>query len=393
LFRDWKIESKHDGGSVAAKPGTGRLRNAADPQDRSQSGFRRVWTPRHKWIAAAVALAILSGIFLWRSIAEAGMAHEPWFSGYADVTVDPPFDFSSSELPGAGNVTLAFVVADSSEPCAPRWGSAYSLDAAREALNLEQRISDLKSNGGNIAVSFGGAVNTELAVACQNPDALLAAYRSVVNRYSPSTIDFDIEGDALMNAPAGQRRAEAVATLQREKEGWGGGLDVWLTLPASPRGLTDDGVAAVDQMLTAGVRLAGVNIMTMNYGSSRGPSQSMLEAATAAAGATHDQLSISYQRAGINLGAQEIWTRMGLTPMIGMNDLPGEVFGLDAAQGLNAFALEKGIQRVSMWSLNRDTQCLTASSGGPASHVCSGVQQDAGQFARLLSAGLEGRLD
>ncbi|WP_261619499.1 chitinase [Pseudarthrobacter equi] len=320
------------------------------------------------------------------------MAHEPWFSGYADVTVDPPYEFSSPLVTEAKNVTLAFVVADSSQPCAPSWGNAYSLDEAEEALNLEQRISGLKSNGGSIAVSFGGAINTELAVACQDPVDLLAAYRSVVNRYSPSTIDFDIEGDALLNAPAGERRAEAVAALQQEKEGWGGRLDVWLTLPASPRGLTDDGVAAVDQMLAAGVRLAGVNIMTMNYGSSRSPSQSMLEAAVAAAEATHDQLSISYQRVGINLSGQEIWARMGLTPMIGTNDLPGEIFGLDAARGLNAFAVEKGIQRISMWSLNRDTQCEVESAKGEASHICSGVQQEPGQFTRLLAAGLEGRL-
>lgn len=320
------------------------------------------------------------------------MAHEPWFSGYADVTVDPPYEFSGPPGPEAKNVTLAFVVAGSSQPCAPSWGNAYSMDAAKDALNLELRISALKSAGGSIAVSFGGSINTELAVACQDPDELLAAYRSVVNRYNPSTIDFDIEGDALLNAPAGERRAKAAAALQREKEGWGGRLDVWLTLPASPRGLTDDGVAAVDQMLAAGVRLAGVNIMTMNYGSSRSPSQNMLEAAISAAGSTHDQLSISYQRAGINLSGPEIWARMGLTPMIGTNDLPGEVFGLDAARGLNAFALEKGIQRVSMWSLNRDTQCTAEIVEGPASHVCSGIQQETGQFAGILAAGFEGRL-
>jgi chitinase len=323
---------------------------------------------------------------------EAGMAQEPWFSGYADVTVDPPYDFGGTALPEPRNVTLAFVVADASDPCRPTWGSAYSLDAAKDALNLEQRISALKSKGGAIAVSFGGSVNTELAVACQNPDGLLSAYRSVVDRYAPSTIDFDIEGDALLNAPAGERRAAAVAALQKEKEAWGGRLDVWLTLPASPRGLTDDGVASVDQMLAAGVRLAGVNIMTMNYGSSRPASQSMLDAAVAAAGAAHDQISISYQRMGTNLGSAEIWARMGLTPMIGANDLPGEVFSLDDARGLNAFAVEKGVQRVSMWSLNRDVQCSAASPAGQASHVCSGVEQDAGQFAGLLAAGFGGRL-
>ncbi|MDQ1054337.1 chitinase [Arthrobacter sp. SORGH_AS 212] len=397
-FRRVDRNSDQHGGNVAAKPGTGQVSRAAASPAPSRaerlhlpSGNRSSST-RLAVVAAAVTLALVGGLFLWRFIAEAGMAQQPWFSGYADVTVDPPYDLAGPGLPESRNVTLAFVVADSSQPCAPSWGNAYSLDAARDALNLEQRISALKSSGGAIAVSFGGSVNTELAVACQDPAQLQAAYRSVVERYSPSTIDFDIEGDALLNGPAGERRAEAVAALQKEKDGWGGGLDVWLTLPASPRGLTDDGIAVVDQMLAAGVDLAGVNIMTMNYGSSRGPSQSMLDAAVAAADSTHDQLSISYQRVGTNLSSQEIWSKMGLTPMIGVNDLPDEVFGLDAASGLNSFAVQKGIQRVSMWSLNRDRECAAAAADGQASHVCSGVQQEPGEFARVLAGGFEGRL-
>ena len=139
---------------------------------------------------------------------------------------------------------------------------------------------------------------------------------------------------------------------------------MWLTLPASPRGLTDAGIAAVEQMLQAGVQLTGVNIMTMNYGASRSSSLDMLEAAKAAAGATHDQLGIVYQRAGINLSREQVWKKIGLTPMIGRNDLPGEIFQLDAARGLRDYAVELGVQRLSMWSLNRDAPCPSAEQGG-----------------------------
>ncbi len=41
---------------------------------------------------------------------------------------------------------------------------------------------------------------------------------------------------------------------------------MWLTLPVSPNGLTADGLRVVDQMLSAGVDLAGVNGMTMDFG-------------------------------------------------------------------------------------------------------------------------------
>jgi chitinase len=132
--------------------------------------------------------------------------------------------------------------------------------------------------------------------------------------------------------------------------------------------------------------------MTMNYGASRDVSQSMLDAAKSAADAAHDQLSILYQRAGTNLSREQVWKKLGLTPMIGRNDLPGEVFGLDAAEGLKDYALELGIQRLSMWSLNRDAPCASGAQAQEASFTCSGVDQDSIRFSDLLGSGLPGRM-
>ncbi|MET3811723.1 chitinase [Arthrobacter sp. UYEF3] len=312
-----------------------------------------------------------------------------WFAGYADVTISPAYAFETAKLK---DVMMAFIVASPGEPCAPSWGTRYSLDAADQALNLDNRIQSLKSRGGRVAISFGGSLNLELANSCRDESALKSAYRQVVGRYDPVALDFDIEGDNLLDAAAGERRANVIRELQLERGSHDGELEVWLTLPASPRGLTDGGVTAVDQMLAAGVQLAGVNVMTMNYGESRQPSQSMLEASTSAATAVHDQLSIVYQRAGINLSSEELWAKLGLTPMIGQNDLPGEVFDLAATQKLRDFALGKGVQRLSMWSLNRDLQCPDGAGPETASHVCSGVNQGSGQFSEILGGGLKGRM-
>jgi chitinase len=316
----------------------------------------------------------------------------PWFSGYVDVTVVPQYPFDATLGQGTKNVTLAFVVAGAGQPCTPSWGSTYSLDAAKTSLKLEESIAKLRSNGGAIAVSFGGSVNSELANSCQNAADLERAYRAVLDRYNPATIDFDIEGINLTDGAAWQRRAAAIAALQKERSREGHVLSVWLTLPVSPQGLTDAGTSAVDQMLAAGVQLSGVNIMTMNYGSSRSASQSMLDAATSAAQSTHEQLSIIYQRAGMTLDGEQIWRKIGLTPMIGRNDLPGEVFDLDAARGLNSFAVSKGVSRMSMWSLNRDMPCPQDAPEDPASHVCSGINQGSQRFSDLLSAGFQGKL-
>jgi chitinase len=354
---------------------------------------RRLSTFAQACIAAALVVVGIGGFLVWRLTSDAnGAPGPPWFSGYVDVTVVPQYPFEAPTGEGTENVTLAFVVAMAGQPCTPSWGSTYSLDDAKSSLKLEDRIAKLRANGGAFAVSFGGSVNSELANSCQNAADLDRAYRAVLERYNPETIDFDVEGDNLADSAAWQRRAAAIASLQTERSEEGHPLSIWLTLPVTPQGLTDAGTSAVDQMLAAGVQLAGVNIMTMNYGSSRSGSQSMLDAGTSAARATHDQLSIIYQRAGMALNSEQTWRKMGLTPMIGRNDLPGEIFDLDAARGLNAFAISKGVQRVSMWSLNRDVPCPQDTPGDPASHVCSGIDQGTQRFSDVLSKGFHAKL-
>jgi chitinase len=343
-------------------------------------------------IAVATILASVIFFWAWRSGLATGAAQATWFAGYVDVTVSPPYAFEEAATPGTRDVVLAFLVASPQDLCVAIWGAAYGLDEANTALGLERRISGLRSSGGSAAVSFGGARNSELATTCQDEGKLRTAYRDVVERYEPAFIDFDLEGADLLDQAGAERRAKAVAWLQGDRNSSGKVLAVWLTRPASPRGLTDAGIAAVEQMLQAGVDLAGVNIMTMNYGASRSSSQGMLDAAKAAAAATHDQLGIVYQRTGTNLSREQLWKKIGLTPMIGRNDLPGEVFELDAARDLKDYAVELGIQRLSMWSLNRDATCPSSEEGPTASFTCSGVDQGSSRFSDLLGSGLPGRM-
>ena len=142
-------------------------------------------------------------------------------------------------------------------------------------------------------------------------------------------------------------------------------------------------------MITAGVDLAGVNAMTMDYGGSMLPGRSMYENAVSAAEATHRQLTGLYRAAGSELGSETVWRKVGLTPMIGQNDVAGEIFTLKDAQELSAYASAQGIGRLSMWSLNRDRTCsqnfpdVTKVSDG-----CSGVDQGSSSFATILGAGV-----
>ncbi len=312
------------------------------------------------------------------------------FAAYVDVTATPTFSFGTPTGPAQSNVILSFVVADPTSGCTPMWGGAYTLDTASSDLELDRRISQLRSTGGVARVSFGGQRGTELAAACTDPVSLQDAYQSVVDRYTLTSIDLDLEGASLADTAAGARRAVALRSVQHNVRAAGRHLAVWLTLPVSPSGLTTDGVAVVDQMLASGVDLAGVNGMTMDFGTGVSPSAPMSDAVLQASTALHAQVRTAYARAGATLDDAHTWAKVGITPMIGQNDVPDEVFTIDDAATVNAFARNHGVGQVSMWSLNRDSTC-----GSPLPKIltvvqtsCSGVDQGSASFADVLATDL-----
>jgi chitinase len=158
-------------------------------------------------------------------------------------------------------------------------------------------------------------------------------------------------------------------------------------------GLTDDGVALVRSTIAGGVTIAGVNAMTMDFGTAEHPTTDMLAAATSALEATAKQIAEIYRANGVTLDDAQTWALVGATPMIGQNDVDGEVFTLDDAKGLTEFATTKGLGRVSLWSLNRDAPCDGAFADvAVLSNTCSGQVQEALAFANVFTS-LTGRAD
>ncbi|UFS57837.1 chitinase [Subtercola endophyticus] len=317
----------------------------------------------------------------------------PFFAGYVDTTLTPQYAFEDPANASQKNVVLSFVVAGAATECTPSWGGAYTLDAASQSIDLDRRIARLRQVGGDPIVSFGGAINTDLATACTSVGDLSAAYQTVVDRYQLSTIDLDVEGVGLTDAAVGERRAEAIAALQAERRKAGKDLAVWLTLPVMPTGLTADGTRQIAQFLAAGVDLTGVNIMTMDYGIDL-KGESMGQAAIDALNATHDQLATAYNASGTQQTDATLWAKLGATPMIGQNDVAGEVFSLDDASQLNAFAQQKQLGRLSEWSLNRDQSCSpNYIDVTTVSNLCSGVDQGDKTFAEVLAGGFDASSD
>ncbi len=307
---------------------------------------------------------------------------QKWFGGYVDVTLEPEAALASQPQSGKALAVMAFITSGRTEPCEPMWGGTYSLDQAGAKLGLDRQVEGFRDSGHDVAVSFGGQQGLELAAACSDTESLQKAYSSVITRYDLNVIDLDVEGIGASEVAVAERRAAVIMKIQADRPS-GNPLQVWLTLPVSRNGLTPAAALSVRTMLEAGVSVAGINLMVMNFGPLPA-GVSMLDASTAAAERTHNALQEVYSKAGRSEGPADLWNRIGLTPMIGVNDVEANVFTLEDARALNAYALSKGIGRLSMWSYNRDVACSSPEIG--VSHSCSGIAQERGDYAKLLGA-------
>jgi cellulose synthase/poly-beta-1,6-N-acetylglucosamine synthase-like glycosyltransferase/chitodextrinase len=342
----------------------------------------------------ALAACLVAGIgyagylgWKYRTVTAPVAGAQTWFAPYVDVTLPPTYQFQDASANPARQTVLGFVVADPGAPCTPSWGATYTLSQANQVLTLGSRVAQLQQEGAQLMASFGGQKHASLDVACTSVPRLTAAYQSVINAYHLNTIDLDIEGAALNSFPAAQRRADAIAALEQAAKARHRRLHVWLTLPVEPSGLQDNARAVIEAMLRARVAITGVNVMAMDFTQAPSGSGSLLPEVESALDATHSQMLTLLARYGLRLRSAQVWQRIGVTVMIGQNDVQGERFTVADAQGLTSFASHHQLGRVSMWSLNRDAPCGSAfPQTGVLSNTCSGTTETSLQFSRLFSA-------
>jgi hypothetical protein len=304
---------------------------------------------------------------------------EQCFAPYVDMTLYPVPDLDGlARQYGVGLLTLAFLQATPTGE--PAWAGLPALSLTSQdtqALAIRNEISQLRAAGGDVMVSLGGANGLSLAqsfsAAGRSAAALASSYSQVIDSLGLNRIDFDIEGAALADRNANQLHSAALKLVQQTHPG----TEVWITLPVLPQGLTSDGIAVIRQMLDAGVKLDGVNLMAMDYGDSAAPPslRSMGQYAIDAANASFRQLSDLFGSHGESFG----WNQLGLTPMIGVNDVTTELFSTDDAALVEDFARQKGLGLLSMWSLGRDRP-------GPIGRVeatHSGTSAASGSYATI----------
>ncbi|MCX5140419.1 MULTISPECIES: cellulose binding domain-containing protein [unclassified Streptomyces] len=298
-----------------------------------------------------------------------GTASGAGFAPYVDTSLYPAFDLvDTATKTGVKQFNLAFITSGGS--CAPLWGGVTGLGDDHVA----SQIGALRAAGGDVRVSFGGASGSELALNCASADELAAAYGKVVDTYKLTKVDFDIEGGALPDTAANSRRSQAIAKLQKSHPG----LDVSFTLPVMPEGLTQPGVDLIADAKKNGVDVGAVNVMAMDYGASY--SGDMGTYAIQAATATQAQI-----KGVLGLSDADAWQAVAVTPMIGVNDVSTEIFKVEDATQLVAFAKEKGLGWLAMWSGTRDKEC--AGGAKPSADAsCSSIAQEPLAFTKAFGA-------
>jgi hypothetical protein len=151
-----------------------------------------------------------------------------------------------------------------------------------------------------------------------------------------------------------------------------------------PTGLTPDGTYLLQSAVQRGVNVDVVNVMAMDYGDSAAPNPQgrMGDYAIQAATSLFNQLKTVYGSAKTDA---QLWAMVGITPMIGLNDVTTEVFDQQEAREVLAFAEQHGIGRLSFWSLNRDKQ----NSAGRLNYVdlmSSSILQSPFEFSQIFGA-------
>ena len=301
------------------------------------------------------------------------------FAPYIDISLTYPGGIASVPTrAGVRAITMAFLVEEGG--CNAGWaglGGTLPSDNFPDGTTVAGLISQWQGQGIQVIPSFGGADGIDPAGLCSSPAALQAVYQQVISRYHVKALDFDIEGPAVDNTAANTQRDLALKGLRAANPG----LVISYTLPVEPNfatapgGLVASGVALLNTAHKDGFSPSVINVMTMDYGGfADGLSLNEGSNATSAAAATHGQIV-----------AAGLGSSVGITPMIGVNDDPAEVFNMGDANTVVNFAKGNGfVSRIAMWSLGRDNGgCAGQRSASP---ICSGLSQGAFAFSRTFAS-------
>ena len=190
-----------------------------------------------------------------------------------------------------------------------------------------------------------------------------------MDAYGATYVDFDIEGAAVADPASIEPALPGAGARSKQTHP---GLQVSLTLPVLPEGLTADGLNVVRSATERRCRPRrgqrhgdGLLPRAVDYG----------DAARTGGPGHHDQLSSIYP----GRPTPQLWAMVGVTPMLGEND-DGRVYDQDDARQLVDFAQQ---HHVGSWVSGRTTRDRNACTG--ALYKCTNVPQQPYEFSKIFA--------
>ncbi|WP_344311370.1 ricin-type beta-trefoil lectin domain protein [Fodinicola feengrottensis] len=309
----------------------------------------------------------------------AGSANQKWTAPSGGGTTPPPPNTSMAVAPyyyngwgsppdprtvmsatGVKWFTMAFIL--SNGYCNPMWDGGRPLTGGVD----QGTVNTVRSAGGDIVPSFGGANGANLESSCNNANDLAGAYQKVINAYGLKAIDIDIEGGTYDNGTIQQRVVDALKIVKANNANF----TVYVTFPSDTTGPDS---SMINRAASSGLTVDAWTIMPFDFGAA---GQNM---ANLTIQATNGLESIVRNAYGYS--DDVAYRHSGISSMNGITDSQ-ETVTVGNFQTILAYANQHHLGRLTFWSANRDRDCNGAYRNDD---TCSGVSQNSWDFTRTFA--------
>jgi hypothetical protein len=304
--------------------------------------------------------------------------YAPYYETY--LAPNTPSITATEQASGVKYYTLAFLQSAGKHSCSLDWNGLSS----QPLTYYNSDIASLRAAGGDVIPSFGGYSadhgGTEIAQTCTNVSTLASDYESVIQTLGVTRLDMDVESSALNDTDSIDRRNQALAMTEQWAAANGIPLQIQYTIPVEQYGLDPNGEAVLQSAVANGVTNISVNIMVFDYYIAGEGVVNMGQAAINAANNTEAQMATIFP----GDTATQLWHMLGMTLLPGIDDLrkKTEVTYLADAQTMLSFAVQQGMNFLSLWAIQRDNG---GCPGSVDSNTCSGITQNTWAFSQILN--------
>ena len=292
---------------------------------------------------------------------------------YIDMSswVDTASAYSLSGAPDLGKLydesgfkyfNLGFIQPDTTTPLETDgnirwgWGGYYVLSKVgsggtnAQYKGIVQSLINLRSKGGDFAISIGGQVGDAPWVVTQNQTALENFYLDIIGTYELKRLDLDIE-ESNQDQSQNIVNAKAIKKVQDQT-----GIQITLTIPIMPSGWEQKQINIIKAYLDAGVDITTINSMTMCYGTGVYENEDYGTASVRAITNSVKQLKSIYSNYGYELTDDQAYLKTGATFSIGYESNLYPIFTTSMASTVVEDAITHNYGLVSFWSMGRDAK-------------------------------------